>query len=105
VRWVYRRRSAAPTPTLAVGLDIGKLQQQSIRYRYAGGVAIVVRAHEYDARPLMVRQVVGERAHCLPDSRRCVSLQRLLALDKVRLKIREHLFKLEIGIWRRHPVD
>ena len=60
---------------VAVGLDVGELPQQLIRDRQASGPAGVIRSHEHDAGKLVIRQVVGERAHRLPDAARRVSAQ------------------------------
>ena len=81
-----------------VGLDVGQLEQQLVRDRCRRGLAVVPRPHEHDARPPMVRQVVGERAHRLSDLHRSVAPQRFLPLHEVGLQVRHHGGQLCIRI-------
>ena len=83
---------------VAVGLDVGKLAQEWVGDRQPDRPAGVIRPHEHDAGPLVVGEVIGERAYRLPDAGRGVSAQRLLALYQVGLDILQHGLKLGIGI-------
>ena len=104
----WPRRTCAPTVNIgggnrvAIGLDVGELQQRAVGDLQPHGATGVVRPHKHHAWPPTIGQIVGKRADRFAYSRRAVTAQRLLALHQIGLQVRHHGFKLVIRIGSRH---
>ena len=83
---------------VAVGLDVGELQQQLVGDVQPHGLPVVLQSYEDYPGPPMAGQIVAERAYGFANPIGRAALDRLLAFDQFRLQVGGHCPKLRFRI-------